>query len=56
VIAVTVVELTICTLVAATPPTVTLVAPDRFVPVSVISVPPVVGPDAGAMLVSVGIA
>jgi hypothetical protein len=45
--AVTVVELTTTTLVAATPPTVTTPAPVRFVPVIVIEVPPLVGPELG---------
>jgi hypothetical protein len=40
------------TLVAALPPTVTLVAPQRLVPVMVICVP--IGPDSGAMLLIVG--
>jgi hypothetical protein len=35
-------------------PNVTAVAPDRFVPVTVIGVPPVVGPLAGLMDVTVG--
>jgi hypothetical protein len=52
--AVTVVEFTTCTLVAARPPTVTEVVPDRFVPVSVIVVPPSAGPLAGLTAVSVG--
>jgi len=52
--AVTVDELTTVTDVAATPPTVKLVAPVRFVPVSVIVVPPVVGPDVGVTDVIVG--
>ena len=42
------------TLVAATPPTVTLVAPVRFVPVIVIEVPPRVEPEVGATDVIVG--
>jgi hypothetical protein len=45
--AVTLVDETTTTLVAATPPTVTLVAPVRFVPVIVIGVPPAVEPVAG---------
>ena len=42
------------TLVAATPPTVTLVAPVRFAPVIVITVPPRVEPEVGATDVIVG--
>ena len=42
------------TLVAATPPTFTLVAPVRFVPVIVIAVPPRVEPEVGATDVIVG--
>ena len=42
------------TLVAATPPTVTLVAPVRFVPVIVIDVPPRVEPLVGLTDVIVG--
>ena len=45
--AVMLVDETTFTLVAATPPTVTLVAPVRFVPVIVIAVPPRVVPDDG---------
>ena len=45
--AVTVVELTTLTEVAATPPIVTELVPVRFVPVIVIAVPPVVGPTFG---------
>ena len=45
--AVTLVDETTTTLVAATPPTVTLVAPVKFVPVIVIAVPPAVEPFAG---------
>ena len=41
------VDETTTTLVAATPPTVTLVAPVRFVPVIVIGVPPAVEPEVG---------
>ena len=44
------------TLVAATPPTVTLVAPVKFVPVIVIAVPAVNGPDDGLTLAMVGAA
>ena len=40
----------------ATPPTVTLVAPVKFVPAIVICVPPVVGPLVGVTLVIVGAA
>ena len=45
--AVTVVELTTLTEVAATPPIVTELVPDKFVPVIVIAVPPLVGPVGG---------
>ena len=45
---------TTITLVAATPPTVTLVAPVRFVPVIVIDVPPRVEPLVGLIDVIVG--
>ena len=45
--AVTVVALTTLTEVAATPPSVTELAPVKFVPVIVIAVPPVVGPTFG---------
>ena len=45
--AVTVVELTTLTEVAATPPIVTELAPVKFVPVIVIAVPPLVGPTFG---------
>ena len=45
--AVTLVDETTTTLVAATPPTVTLVAPVKLVPVIVIAVPPKVEPVAG---------
>ena len=45
--AVTLVDETTTTLVAATPPTVTLVAPVKIVPVIVIAVPPAVEPVAG---------
>ena len=47
--AVTLVQETATRLVAATPPTVTLVAPVRFVPVIVIVVPPAVEPDGGVI-------
>ena len=45
--AVMVVDETTTTLVAATPPTVTLVAPVKLVPVIVIGVPPKVEPEVG---------
>ena len=45
--AVTLVDETTTTLVAATPPTVTLVAPVKLVPVIMIAVPPAVEPVAG---------
>ena len=45
--AVTVVEFTTDTLVAALPPTVTELVPVRFVPVIVIAVPPDVEPEFG---------
>ena len=45
---------TTTTLVAATPPTVTLLAPVRFVPVIVIAVPPRVEPLVGVTAVIVG--
>ena len=45
--AVTLVDETTTTLVAATPPTVTLVAPVKLVPVIVIAVPPAVEPEVG---------
>jgi hypothetical protein len=45
--AVTVVELTTLTEVAATPPIVTELAPVRFVPVIVIAVPPSTNPQFG---------
>jgi hypothetical protein len=48
------VEETTTTLVAATPPTVTLDAPVRFVPVIVIAVPPNVDPDVGETEDTVG--
>ena len=44
------------TLVAAAPPTVTLLAPVKFVPVMVISVPAANGPDDGLTLAMVGAA
>jgi hypothetical protein len=52
--AVTEVALTTVTAVAATPPIMTEVAPVRFVPVSVMVVPPVVGPEFGETVVNVG--
>ena len=52
--AVTLVDETTTTLVAATPPTVTLVAPVKLVPVIVIAVPPAVEPDVGVIDVIVG--
>ena len=52
--AVTLVAETTTTLVAATPPTVTLLAPVRFVPVIVIDVPPRVEPLVGVTAVIVG--
>ena len=48
------VALTTTTLVAATPFTFTLVAPDQWVLVIVIAVPPKVVPEVGAMEVIVG--
>jgi hypothetical protein len=48
------VALATTTLVAGTPPTVTLLAPVKFVPVIVKAVPPNVVPVVGAMLVMVG--
>jgi hypothetical protein len=48
------VALTTTTLVAATPPTVTLLAPVKFVPVIVKGVLPKVEPTVGEMLVMVG--
>ena len=48
------VDETTFTLVAATPPTVTLLAPVKFVPVMVIAVPPRVVPDDGLTLEIVG--
>ena len=47
---------TTLTLVAATPPTVTLLAPVKLVPVMVIAVPPEAGPDDGLTLAMVGAA
>jgi len=54
--AVTVVELTTLTEVAATPPIVTELAPVRFVPVIVIAVPPLVDPVFGLTAEIVGVA
>ena len=54
--AVTVVELTTLTDVAATPPIVTELAPVKFVPVIVIAVPPLVGPVFGLTDEIVGVA
>ena len=45
---------TTTTLVAATPPTVTLLAPVKLVPVMVIAVPPAVVPEVGETLAIVG--
>ncbi len=50
------VALTTFTPVAATPPTVTLLAPVKLVPVMVIAVPPAIGPDDGLTLEIVGAA
>ena len=44
------------TLVAVAPPTVTLLAPVKFVPVMVIAVPPANGPEDGLTLAMVGAA
>ena len=52
--AVMLVEETTFTLVAATPSTVTLLAPVKFVPVMVIAVPPRVVPEDGLTLEMVG--
>jgi len=54
VLAVIDVALTTTTLEAATPFTVTLVAPVRLVPEIVIAVPPLVGPDVGLTVEIVG--
>jgi hypothetical protein len=48
--------LTTTTLVAAAPPTVTVAPAAKFVPVSVTAVPPAVGPETGAIALSVGAA
>ena len=50
------VALTTTTLVAGLPPTVTLLAPVKLVPVMVIAVPPEAGPDDGLTLAMVGAA
>ncbi len=50
------VALATTTLVASTPPIVTLVAPVKFVPVMVIAVPAANGPDDGLTLAIVGTA
>ena len=54
VVAVSEVELTTVTAVAAVPPIVTAVAPVKSVPVMVTDCPPVSGPDDGLMDVTVG--
>ena len=54
--AVMVVAFTTSTLVAATPFTFTLVAPAKLVPVIVIAVSPLVGPDVGEIEAIVGLA
>jgi hypothetical protein len=54
VVQVMVVALTTTTAVAALPPTVTVAPAMKFVPVSVIAVPPATGPAVGATLVKVG--
>ncbi len=54
VVQVTVVLLTTLTLVHCAPPIVTSVVVSKSVPVIVILVPPVVGPELGDMLVIVG--
>jgi hypothetical protein len=48
------VSLTFVTFVAAAPPTVTLVVLDRFVPVTVIEVPPESKPNVGLTVVTTG--
>ena len=55
VVAVIEVALTTAKPVAATPPTVTDVAPVKFVPVMVTAVPPAVGPLAGEIDVTLGV-
>ena len=52
--AVTLVELTHVTALAATPPTRTVAPDTKFVPVRVIVVPPAGGPEVGETDVSVG--
>jgi hypothetical protein len=52
--AVTVVAFTTVTEVAATPPIVTSVVPDKFVPVIVIGIPPETGPTFGLTTEIVG--
>jgi hypothetical protein len=54
VVAVIVVAFTTDTLVAAVPPNVTVAPAAKFVPVMVTTVPPVVGPLFGDMLLTVG--
>jgi hypothetical protein len=54
VVAVIVVLLTTVTPVAGLPPMLTVAPAAKFVPVIVTAVPPVVGPDAGATLLTVG--
>jgi hypothetical protein len=54
VVAVTVVEFTCVTFVAATPPIVTVTVGAKFVPVIVTAVPPLVEPDVGEIDVTVG--
>src|SRR5258705_249091 len=54
VVAVIVVALTTITLVAALPPRLSVAPARKLVPVTVTAVPPVVGPDTGATLVTVG--
>ena len=56
VLAVMEVALTITTLVAAMPPTVTLVAPVKLAPVIVNAVPAASGPETGLTVVMVGAA
>ncbi len=56
VVAVSEVELTTVTAVAAVPPMVTAVAPVKPVPVMVTDCPPASGPDDGLMDVTVGAA
>ena len=55
VVARTCVALTNVTAVAAVPPTRTVAPDTKFVPASVITVPPVLGPDDGVTDVSVGV-